>query len=161
MKAPAQRAWTARVPGAENGDPDSNRFRARTIPYYSASAIILQVPMNAHNEALLRVHAGCCNGHELDALMGHYGPQTRAILDGCLVGEGPDGVRKALQAEFGQFRVGRVQSLDGEAVLVEYDREGREPKAILRLEAQGGRVSEVRIVHDADMVRRLARAASN
>jgi len=116
--------------------------------------------MSFHHEALLRVHAGCCNGHEVDQLMGHYGPQSRAILDGRLVGEGPEGIRRALQKEFGSNMVSRVQHLEGEPVLVEYDAEGHEPRAVLRLEARDGRVTEVRIEHDADVVRRLVERAS-
>ncbi|MES2155632.1 MAG: hypothetical protein V4510_10895 [bacterium] len=115
--------------------------------------------MAFHKEALLRVHAGCCNGHELEQLLGHYGPQSRAILDGCLVGEGPEGVRLALQKEFGDNMVSRVQLVDGEPVLVEYDGEGPTPTAVLRLEAHDGRVSEVRIDHDSEAVRRLVRAS--
>lgn len=119
-----------------------------------------QVFMSFHKEALLRVHAGCCNGHEVGLLMGHYGPQSRALLDGRLVGEGVEGIRLVLQREFEGNRISRVQRLDGDPVLVEYEGDGREPTAVLRLEAREGHVLEIRIERDAETVRRLVARAT-
>ena len=111
----------------------------------------------------MRRNACCFNGRDLDGLVGHYGPQARAILDGRLVGEGPEGVTTALRREFGPNVVTRVHTVDGEPLLVEYDDSdhgARKPKAVLRLEAVGSRVVEVRIDHDADLVRRLVERAT-
>lgn len=111
--------------------------------------------MVTDKEALLRIHASCCNGQSVDQLMGHYTPQTRTLLDGCLVGEGHEGVRRALAREFEAGTISRVEELDGEPVLVEYDAERGQPKAVLRMEARGGRVVEVHIDHREKAMRQL------
>ena len=110
--------------------------------------------------ALLRMHAGAMNGHDPESIISHYHAGARCIRDGCLVGEGPEAVRKMLLEEFPASAelVGRVMDLDGEAVLVGWGgAEGREEaRGIVRLEAHGDRVMEVRIDHDAKAVRRLS-----
>jgi hypothetical protein len=116
--------------------------------------------MPADPDSLLRVHVGALNGHDLESLAGHYMPQTRLLRDGLPVGEGPDALR-ALMEEYGaQDIVGRVMDVDGHPALVGWSGEGRGTvTSIVRLRSQGGRVTEVRIDHDADLIRRLADSA--
>jgi hypothetical protein len=115
--------------------------------------------MTSAHDALLRMHAGAMNGHDPDSILAHYHSGARCIRDGCLVGEGPEAVRKALLEEFAvnEEVIGRVMELDGEKVVVEWGGpEGREaPRGIVRLEARGDRVTEVRIDHDARAIKRL------
>ncbi|MCA1818869.1 MAG: hypothetical protein ABR562_04845 [Thermoplasmatota archaeon] len=116
--------------------------------------------MTLGKDALLRMHAGAMNGHDPDSIITHYHHGCRCIRDGALVAEGPTAVRKALLEEFpvSDELIGRVMDLDGEPVLVEWGGlEGREvPRGILRLEAHGDRVMEVRIDHDPKTVKRLS-----
>ena len=116
--------------------------------------------MATGKDALIRMHAGAMNGHDHESLASHYHTGVRCIRDGCLIGEGPDAVRKALLEEFAvnEEMIGRVMDLDGEKVVVEWGGpEGREaPRGVVRLEAHGDRVMEVRIDHDAKTVKRLA-----
>lgn len=120
----------------------------------------------ARNHALLRVHAGCCNSHELDALEGHYQAGSRCIRDGRLVGEGPAGARAVLEEEF-RLRdaepaaFGRVMVADHGPVLVKWaDFEGRrEAQAVVRLEEAEGRVRELRVDHDAALIARLLKGS--
>jgi hypothetical protein len=109
--------------------------------------------MNVGKEAILRVHAGCCNGHDVEGFLPHCMPQARMICDGLLVGEGHEAIRKTLSEEFGEGVVGRVMSVGGEPAMVEWSEAG-EPRAIVRLEAEGDRVSEIRIEH-GEALRRL------
>jgi len=106
------------------------------------------------------MHAGAMNGHDLDSIIHHYHAGARCIRDGQFMGEGPEMIRRALLEEFGASEdcIGRVMELDGEPVVVEWGGvEGREqPRAIIRLEGHGDRVTLVRIDHDARTVRRVA-----
>jgi hypothetical protein len=124
-----------------------------------ADHVLAGNPMPIGKDELIRIHAGALNGHDPESVMGHYHPGVRCIRDGCLVGEGRDAVRKAFLEEFAlnEELVGRVMEVDGEPVVVEWaGPEGREaPRAIVRLEAQAGRVTELRIERDARTVRRV------
>ena len=116
--------------------------------------------MPADPDSLLRVHAGALNGHDLDSLAGHYLPRTRVLRDGLPVGEGPDALR-ALVEEYRGDVVGRVMQVDGQAALVGWSGpEGRgAATSVVRLRSSGGRVVEVRIDHDAELIRRLVDSA--
>jgi hypothetical protein len=120
--------------------------------------------MSVGKAALLRVHAGAFNGHDVESILGHCLPAARCTLDGHSVGEGPEAVRRVLQAEYATHDelVGRVMEVNGEQVLVEWaGPEGRgEPRGIVRLEAQGDRVCGIHIDHDSAMVRRLVESAA-
>jgi hypothetical protein len=119
---------------------------------------------DADKEALLRVHAGAINAQDLDTILGHYYAASRCIRDGELVGEGPETVRQTLMEDFrgeGDL-VGRVMRLDGEPILIEWGGlEGRgEPRTVVRIEARGDVVREVRIDRDAQAVRDLVARAT-
>ncbi len=101
------------------------------------------------------MHAGALNGHEPDSLAGHYLPRTRVLLDGLPIGEGHDALR-ALADEYRGDVVGRIMRIEGAAALVGYSDEGRGPATgIIRLQSNEGRITVVRIDHDAEQIRRL------
>ncbi|MEA3190087.1 MAG: hypothetical protein QOD77_669 [Thermoplasmata archaeon] len=110
--------------------------------------------MDAARAALFRHHAACCNGQDTAALAGHYPASSRVVRDGEWVGEGPDSVLAALGREFAGG-LGRVLMVEGEPMLVQWSDPERlqVPYAVVRLKAQGDRVSEVRIDHDPAFVR--------
>ncbi|HEX2065380.1 MAG TPA: hypothetical protein VHI93_01070 [Candidatus Thermoplasmatota archaeon] len=116
--------------------------------------------MAADPDSLLRVHAGALNGHDLDSLAGHYLPRTRLVRDGRPVGEGADALR-ALEEEYRGDVVGRVMEVDGHPALVAWSGpEGRgRATNVVRLRSHGGRIVEVRIDHDAELIQRLVDSA--
>jgi hypothetical protein len=115
--------------------------------------------MPADPDALLRVHAGALNAHDLDSLAGHYLPRTRLLRDGRPAGEGPDALR-ALEQECSGDVVGRIMDVEGQPALVAWSGEGRGTvKGIVRLRSQGDRIVEVRIDHDAKLIQRLVDSA--
>ena len=121
------------------------------------------VPMHHDRTALVRVHGGAFNARDVESLSGHFLPHARCICDGHVVGEGMEGLRQAVAAEHARGEiVGHLVDLDGEACLVEMaGPEGRrEPMGVLRFAVQGGRVSELRIDHDAELARRLVERAT-
>jgi hypothetical protein len=100
----------------------------------------------------LRVHACALNARDLDSLASHALRSAPCICDGEWVGEGPDGVRKALEKEFAmnEEAFARLGTVDGELAVLEYDGAERavEPRAILRfVGGEGGRIHELRIDH--------------
>lgn len=110
--------------------------------------------MDAVRAALFRKHAACGNSQDMAGLAGHYPATSRVVRDGQWVGEGPESVLAALSLEFAGG-LGRVVMVEGEPMLVQWgDPERLEtPRAVVRLKAQGDRVSEVRIDHDPAFVR--------
>lgn len=116
--------------------------------------------MPADPDALLRVHAGALNAHDLDSLAGHYSPRTRLLRDGRPAEQGTDALL-ALAEECRGEVVGRVMDVEGQPALVAWSGpDGRGPATgVMRLRSQGGRVVEVRIDHDARLIQRLIDSA--
>lgn len=116
--------------------------------------------MPADPDALLRVHAGALNAHDLDSLAGHYLPRTRLVRDGRPAGEGREALRALIEEYRGEV-VGRVMDVEGQPALVAWSgAEGHGPATgIVRLRSQGGRVVEVRIDHDSRLIERLIGSA--
>jgi hypothetical protein len=139
-------------------------FQAGPQGLKHTTSIFTTVPMQDDRTALVRVHGGAFNARDVESIAGHYLPHARCICDGHFVGEGIEGLRKAVAAEHERGEVvGHLVQVDGEACLVEMSGpEGRrEPMGVLRLEMRGGRVSELRIDHDADLARRLVERAAS
>jgi hypothetical protein len=119
--------------------------------------------MSSLRESLVRVHAGAFNAHDSGLSANTVMPSAPCWRDGVLVGEGVVGLRAAFEAEHAtEDLFGQVLEVDGEPMVVEWrGPEGRrEPLGVLRLQARGDRVSEVRIEHDAELARRLVERAA-
>ena len=109
---------------------------------------------------LLRLHACAFNGRDLDNLASQAAPHAPCFCDGEWVGEGPKAMREALEREFTLEAnlVGRMASLDDEAVVVELGgADGRwQTKGALQIRGDSrGRIRELRIDHREPMVRAM------
>ncbi len=115
------------------------------------------------SESLARVHAGAFNAHDSGLLANTLLPSAPCWRDGVFVGEGAAALREVFEAEHDTADLfGQVVQVDGESMMVEWvGPEGRrEPLGVLRLQARGDRVSEVRVEHDVALVRRLLERAT-
>lgn len=99
----------------------------------------------------LRVHACALNARDLESLASHALRTAPCICDGEWVGEGPEGVRRALEREFAanDEMVARLGTVDGEPAVLEFDGSGSAvPRATLRFRGDpSGRIRELRIDH--------------
>ena len=67
-----------------------------------------------------RLQACALNGHDVEWLAACCAPDARCLLDGELLGEGPQAVRDGIEAEYrARDPVVRLLDVDGEPVLVE------------------------------------------
>lgn len=97
----------------------------------------------------LRVHTCALNARDLDALASQAVRSTPCICDGEWVGEGPEGVRRALEREFALDSevFARVGTVDGQPAILEFGSKG-EPLATLRFVGDhAGRIRELHIDH--------------
>jgi ketosteroid isomerase-like protein len=108
----------------------------------------------------LRVHACCLTGRDVDTVAANAAPDAICFCDGEYVGEGADGIRKALLQELADNEelVARVASLDGETVVAELaGPDGHwSPRAAVRIRADDEGIHEIRITHDPRVVTRLS-----
>lgn len=98
----------------------------------------------------LRVHTCAMNARDVETLATQAEPDAACICDGEWVGEGPDAVRRALQREFAvnEELFARLGTVDGEAVILEFDAVGEERASLrFRGEPGNGRFRELRIDH--------------
>lgn len=107
---------------------------------------------------LLRLHACAFNGRDLENLASQAEPDAPCFCDGEWVGEGPRGMREALEREFTQEAnlVARMAMLGDEPILVELSGgEGHwDQRGTVRLRGgEGGRIREMRIDHGGPLVR--------
>lgn len=109
-----------------------------------------------------RVQACAFNGHDVEWLLSCCAPDARCLRDGELVGEGRDGVRDGIEAEYrDRDPVVRLLDVDGEPVLVECGRDGGDGggdgrvQGTVRFIVEANRVTEVRIDHAPRVVERL------
>ncbi len=119
--------------------------------------------MSSVKESLLRVHCGAFNAHDTALVANTLLPSAPCWRDGTFIGEGASGLRRAFEVEHASGEIfAQVLEVEGEPMVVEWrGPEGRrEPLGVLRLQAQGDRVSEVRIEHDSETVRRLIERAA-
>lgn len=107
--------------------------------------------------SLARVQACALNGHDVEWLASCCAPDARCVLDGELLGEGPQAVRDGIEAEYrARDPVVRLLDVDGEPVFVECSRTESGPvQGRIRLVVEADRVTEVRIDHAPAVVARL------
>src|SRR5687768_14731330 len=98
---------------------------------------------------LIRMHACAFNGRDLENIALQAEEDAPCFCDGEWVGEGPKGMREALEREFTQDAnlVARMAHFDNQPVIMELGGgEGHwEPRGALRFRADGaGRIRELR-----------------
>lgn len=109
----------------------------------------------------LRVHTCALNARDLDALANQALRSAPCFCDGEWVGEGPEGVRQALEKEFAMNdeAFARIGTVDGQPAVLGFDGGGA-PRSILRFMGDGdGRIRELRIDHGAAPARPVVRIA--
>lgn len=152
------------------GPTPSHAFGTRTHSslghgaYQGRRAITYGIVMASDKEALLAVHSRALTAHDVDTIVGHAHQAVRCMCDGQWMGEGPDVLRKAIEAEYvgRDPLVGRIMDLDGEPVLVAFEASetGHKPHGVMRFHSSAQRITECRIEHQPDLVDRLARSAT-
>lgn len=105
---------------------------------------------------LLRVHTCAFNGRDLETFAAQAVPNAACICDGKWVGEGPDGVRRLLEAEYALNAdvIGRMEQHRGEDVIAEFAADGVQRRGTLRIrgDSRVGRIHEMRIEHNGPVV---------
>jgi hypothetical protein len=96
-----------------------------------------------------RVHTCALNARDLDTLAAQAVRAAPCFCDGEWVGEGPEGVRQALEREFkmNEDAVVRLGTVDGEPAVVEFDGGGVERATLRFRHDPRGRIRELRIDH--------------
>lgn len=97
----------------------------------------------------LRVHTCALNARDLDALANQAIRNAPCFRDGEWVGEGPEGVRQALEKEFAMNdeAFARIGTVDGRPAVLGFDGGGT-PRAVLHfVGGNDGRIRELRIDH--------------
>lgn len=107
---------------------------------------------------ILRVHACAFNGRDVESVAAHGAATTACFSDGKWVGEGPEAIRRLLEAEYARHddMIAKVDEENGEPVIVEFGPDGQDRHATVRIHSRptDGCIREIHVTHLSSPLRR-------